>query len=80
MTKKRHSEADLSREVLLSLRDGPMTVHEIASKTLSGNDACNCGRVFVRLEVFLACDIVSPMVLKGQLFWKLNNVKTGKVD
>lgn len=62
------------------LKERPMTMTEMAERILHSTDACGVGRIAVRIESMIHGGMVIPMVVKGSLFFRLNEIKQGKVD
>ena len=79
MTQKRIRDVGIYNGLFACLRERPMTMTEIAERVLHDSEAVCVGRVALRLESLIASDIVVPMVVKGKLFFRLNEIKAQKV-
>lgn len=78
MVHNRITEIEIWAGIFACLRERPMSMTEMAQKIMNLNSACSVGRVAIRIEAMMKGDMVAPMVAKGILFFRLNEIKERK--
>jgi len=71
MKQERTTQAEMWGGIFRCLNERPMTMSEMSEKILDDKSAGGVGRVAVRIEEMIKGGLVTPMLTKGLLMFRL---------